>query len=319
MTYLTRTQSASDVRFEDSCAICYQDDEVPFRTACGHIFCKPCSLRVFTDHEACPMCRCTQFDKTTTLRPFDVPEHEMDQFPIVDRLYIKGVSEGDRGQFEYFMTKTPASLTFKWHVMRWRAGKLDLSALQDRRPQRWVHPGYSHNRLAVLTAIHWIRPREGLHDSHGTRKSSWTEVGDLLIEGLRFYQGQMMPIQTFIECLRCFYKDNSTQNTESRFECSPDDDYPWPEYCNGFEKKRCFRQDFDCVLDFIALAAHRANAAWGFTDEFGHAADKAPAQSEDTSVPFWEIEDVGSLELEVGPDALADDMAVQSLTVASAR
>lgn len=136
MRYVTRVQSAFDVRFEDSCTICYQDNEVPFRTACGHIFCKPCSLRVFTDHEVCPMCRCTQFEKATMLKPFHLPEHPMDQFPIVDRLYIKGVSEGDWQQFEYFMTTTPAHITFKWHVMRWRAGRLDLSPLQDPRPQR---------------------------------------------------------------------------------------------------------------------------------------------------------------------------------------
>lgn len=227
----------------------------------------------------------------------------MDQFPIVDRLYIKGVSEGDRQQFEYFMTETPAPITFKWHVMRWRVGGLDLSALQDPRPQRWVHFGYSHNRLAVLTAVHLIRPREGLHDSDGTRKSSWTEVGDLLIDALRIYQGRTMPIKTFIECLRCFYKDNRAKNIESAFECGPDDDYPWPEYCNGFEKKHCFRRDLDCVLDFIALAAHRANVAWGFTDEFDYTADTVAARSENTSVPFWEIEDVGSLELDEGPDA----------------
>ncbi|CAK1367792.1 unnamed protein product [Cercospora beticola] len=242
----------------------------------------------------------------------------MDQFPIVDRLYIKGVSEGDRQQFEYFMTRTPAPTTFNWHVMRWRAGRLDLSALQDPRPQRWVHFGYSHNRLAVLTAVHLIRPRGGLHDSHGTCKSSWTEVGDLLIDALRFYQGRMMPVQTFIECLRCFYKDNSTRDVGSAFTRSPDDGYAWPECCNGFERKRCFRKDFDCVLDFIALAAHRANAAWGFTGEFDYAADTIASQSENMSVPFWEIEDVGSLELEAGPDDLTDEISVQSLSVASA-
>lgn len=170
----------------------------------------------------------------------------------------------------------------------------------------------------MLTAVHLIRPREGLHDSHGTCKSSWTEVGDLLIDALRFYRGRIMPVQTFMECLRCFYKENSTRDVESAFTRSADDDYPWPEYCNGFEKKCCFRQDFDCVLDFIALAAHRANAAWGFTGEFDYASDVIPAQFENTSVPFWEIEDVGSLELEAGPDDLTDERSVQRLTVASA-
>ncbi|KAF2209950.1 hypothetical protein CERZMDRAFT_100004 [Cercospora zeae-maydis SCOH1-5] len=299
MINLTRRGPAYGVRFQESCPICLCEEGTPFRTACGHIFCDACAERHFAEQKTCPMCRRELFDNAT--KPGVLMLRRKGQsLEKIERLYLQGIDCIVAKMLEFAMINPPGPLDFETHREAWLAGKLDLSALEkSTRPRTWVRVGDLLSRLALLTAVHLVRPRNDDSDPHGTCKSDWVLVGDLLICALQVHDGRMMPAHRFRRILKCYYRDERAETSRPMLAWgSSEENYPWPEYSNGLEKTHCFRQDLDCVLDFIVLAAITSYKVREFTRESANVAIEVGHESQVEGIPFWEIEDLGSLELE---------------------